>query len=150
MKRCIQKINMTDMIKKVKINKKTTWKNRQMIMISTASINQIDCMKYWNKINNVFKKVNIHNVLIIAANMFKIKIFIIFTIIEKNIANQLIKHQIAWKMNFQFSIIHINETWRKFLIHEIEMIIFENSIDMKLFQNEIETFNWNIKLICEF
>ena len=45
--------------------------------------------------NNAFKKINIHNVLIIAAEMFEIKHFIIFTIIEKNIANQLIKNQIA-------------------------------------------------------
>ena len=66
-----------------------------MIMISTASINRMNCIKYQNKINIVFKKINIHDVLIIAANMFKIKNFIVFTMIEKNIANQLIKHQIA-------------------------------------------------------
>ena len=61
-------------------------------MILTALINQINCMNYQNKIHNVFKKINIYNVLIIAAEMFKIKHFIIFTIIEKNIANQLIKN----------------------------------------------------------
>ena len=66
-----------------------------MIMISTASISQIDCMKYRNKMNNVFKKVNIHDVLIIAAEMSKIKHSIIFTMIEKNIANQLIKQRTA-------------------------------------------------------
>ena len=66
-----------------------------MIMISTASINQINCMKYRNKMNNVFKKTNIHDVLIIAAEMSKIKHFIIFTVIEKNIANQLIQNQIS-------------------------------------------------------
>ena len=37
----------------------------------------------------------------------------------------------------------------RFLIHEIETTIFENSIDMKLFQNEIETFNQKIKLVRE-
>ena len=137
----IQKINLIDMIKKIKIDEKTIWKNRQMIMISTISINQINCMKYQNKMNNVFKKINIHDVLIIAAEMSKIKYFIIFTMIEKNIANQLIQNQIAWKKNFQFLIIHIDKTWRKFLIHKIKTIIFKNSIDMKLFQNEIETFN---------
>ena len=146
----IQKINMIDMIKKVKIDEKTAWKNRRMIMISTTSINQINCMKYRNKMNNVFKKINIHDVLIIAAEMFKIKHFIIFTMIEKNIANQLIKNGIAWKKNFRFSIIHIDETWRKFLIHEIETIIFDNLIDIKLFQNEIEIFNQNVKLIRKF
>ena len=66
-----------------------------MIMISTASISQIDCMKYRNKMNNAFKKINIHDVLIIAAEMFKTKHFIIFTMIEKNIANQLIKQRTA-------------------------------------------------------
>ena len=66
-----------------------------MIMISTASINQINCMKYQNKMNNVFKKINIHDILIIAAEMFKIKHFIIFTMIEKNIANQLIENRIT-------------------------------------------------------
>ena len=138
------------MMKKIKIDEKTTWKNRRMIMISTASINQINCMKYRNKMNNVFKKINIHDVLIVAAEMSKIKHFIIFTVIETNIANQLIQNRIAWKKKFQFSIIHIDETWRKFLIHEIETIIFENSTDMKLFQNEIETFNQNVKLIRKF
>ena len=82
--------------------------------------------------------------------MFKIKHFIIFTVIKTNIANQLIQKRIAWKKNFQFSIIHIDETWRKFLIHEIETIIFENSINMKLFQNEIKIFNQNVKLIRKF
>ena len=91
----IQKINMTDMTKKIKIDEKTTWKNWQMIMISTTSINQINCMKYRNKINNAFKKINIHNILIIAANIFKTKNFIIFTMIEKNTASQLIKNRIA-------------------------------------------------------
>ena len=81
-----------------------------MIIISTASINQINCIKYPNKMNNVFKKINIHNVLIIAAEMFKIKHFIIFTMIEKNTANQLIENRITGKKNFQFSIIHIDET----------------------------------------
>ena len=66
-----------------------------MIMISTASINQINCIKYQNKMNVVFKKINIHNVLIVAANLFKIKNFIISTMTEKNMANQLIKYQIA-------------------------------------------------------
>ena len=66
-----------------------------MIMISTTSINQINCMKYQNRINNVFKKINIHDVLIVAAKMFKIKHFIIFTMIETNIANQLIQNRIA-------------------------------------------------------
>ena len=56
-------------------------------MISTTSINQIDCMKYRNKMNNVFKKINIYDVLIIAAEMFKIKHFIIFIVIETNIVN---------------------------------------------------------------
>ena len=104
-----------------------------MIMILTASINQINCMKYRNKINNIFKKINIHDVLVIAAEMSKTKHSIIFTVVEKNTANQLIQNQIAWKNQFQFSIIYIDETWRKFLIHEIETIIFENSTDMKLF-----------------
>ena len=59
----IQKINIIDMIKKVKIDEKNSMKkNRQMIMISTAPINQINCMKYQNKMNNVFKKINIHNI----------------------------------------------------------------------------------------
>ena len=120
-----------------------------MIMISTTPINQINCMKYPNKINNVFKKINIHDVLVITAELFKTKNFIIFTVTKKNTANQLINHQNAWKKDFQFLIIHIDKTWREFLIHEIEMIIFKNSIDMKLFQNEIETFNQNVKLIRE-
>ena len=64
-------------------------------MISTASINQINCINYQNKMNNVFKKINIRDVLIIAAEMCKIKHFIIFTMIKKNVANQLIKNQIA-------------------------------------------------------
>ena len=118
-----------------------------MIMISTTSINQINCMNYRNKMNNVFKKINIHDVLIIAVEMFKIKHFIIFTMIEKNTANQLIENRVTWKKNFQFSIIHIDETWREFLIHEVETIIFDNSTDMKLFQNKIETFNQNVKLV---
>ena len=81
-----------------------------MIMISTASINQINCMKYRNKMNNAFKKINIHDVLVIAAKMSKIKHFIIFTMIEKNIANQLIENRATWKKDFQFSIIYIDET----------------------------------------
>ena len=145
----IKKINMFDMIKKIKIDEKTIWKNRRIIMISAASINQINWMKYRNKINDIFKKINIHDVLIIAAEMFKMKHFIIFTVIKKNITNQLIQNRIAWKKQFQFSIIYIDETWRKFLIHEIKTIIFENSTDMKLFQNEVETFNQGVKLIRE-
>ena len=81
-----------------------------MIMISTAPINQINCMKYRNKMNNVFKKINIHDVLIIAAEMSKTKHFIIFTVVEKNTANQLIENRATWEKNFQFSIIHIDET----------------------------------------
>ena len=81
-----------------------------MIMISTAPINQINCMKYRNKMNNVFKKANIHDVLVIAAEMSKIKHFIIFTVAEKNTANQLIQNRTAWENQFQFSIIHIDET----------------------------------------
>ena len=98
------------MIKKVKIDEETAWKNRRMIMISTASINQINCMKYRNKINNIFKKINIHDILIIGAEMFKTKHFIIFTMIEKNTANQLVENRIIWEKNFQFSIIYIDET----------------------------------------
>ena len=64
-------------------------------MISTASISQIDCMKYRNKMNNALKKVNIHDVLVIAAEMSKTKHSIIFTMAEKNIANQLIKQRTA-------------------------------------------------------
>ena len=45
--------------------------------------------------NNALKKANIHDVLIVAAEMSKIKHFIIFTMVEKNIANQLIENQIA-------------------------------------------------------
>ena len=45
---------------------------------------------------------------------------------------------------------NIDETWREFLIHEVETIIFDNLIDMKLFQNEIEIFNQNVKLIRKF
>ena len=116
-------------------------------MISTAPTNQINCMKYRNKMNNALKKVNIHDVLVIAAEMSKTKHFIIFTVAEKNIANQLIQNRTAWKKEFQFSTIHIDETWRKFLIHEVETIIFKNSTDMKLFQNEVETFNQDVKLI---
>ena len=86
---------MTDMIKKVKIDEETAWKNRRMIMISTASINQINCMKYRNKMNNALKKINIHDVLFIAAEMSKIKHFIIFTVIKKNTANQLIENRIT-------------------------------------------------------
>ena len=52
-------------------------------------------MKYRNKMNNALKKVNIHDVLVIAAEMFKIKHFIIFMMAEKNIANQLIKQRTA-------------------------------------------------------
>ena len=63
-----------------------------MIMISIASINQINCINYRNKMNNAFKKINIHDVLIVAAEMSKIKHFIIFTMIEKNTANQLIEN----------------------------------------------------------
>ena len=64
-----------------------------MIMIPTAPINQINCMKYQNKMNNALKKANIHDVLVIAAEMSKIKHFIIFTMAEKNIANQLIENR---------------------------------------------------------
>ena len=64
-------------------------------MILTALINQINCMNYENKMNNIFKKINIYNILIIAAETFRIKYFIIFTIIEKNIAKQLIKNRIV-------------------------------------------------------
>ena len=88
----IQKINTTDIIKKIKFDEKTTWKNRWMIMISTTSINQIDCMKYQNKMNNIFKKINIHDVLIITTEKFKTKNFIVFTIIEKNTTKQFIKY----------------------------------------------------------
>ena len=49
-------------------------------------------MNYRNKMNIVFKKVNIRDVLVVAANLFKIKIFIIFTMTEKKTASQLIKH----------------------------------------------------------
>ena len=52
-------------------------------------------MKYQNKMNNAFKKANIHDILIIAAEMSKIKHFIIFTVTEKNTANQLIENQIT-------------------------------------------------------
>ena len=137
------------MVKKAKIDEKATWKNRRMIMISTTPINQIDCMKYRNRMNNALKKANIHDVLIVAAEMSKTKHFIIFTVAETNIANQLIQNRTAWKKKFQFSIIHIDETWREFLVHEVETAIFENSTDMKLFQNEVETFNQSVKLIRE-
>ena len=50
-------------------------------------------MKYRNKMNNVLKKIKIHDVLVIAAEMSKIKHFIIFTMIEKNTANQLIENR---------------------------------------------------------
>ena len=86
---------MTDMAKKAKIDEKTAWKNRRMIMISTTPISQINCMKYRNKMNIAFKKVNICDVLVVAADLFKIKNSAIFTITEKNTASQLIKHQIA-------------------------------------------------------
>ena len=67
-------------------------------------------MNYRNKINNAFKKINIHDVLIVAAEMSRIRHFIIFTMIEKNIANQLIENQIANEKKLQFSIIHIDKT----------------------------------------
>ena len=67
-------------------------------------------MKYRNKMNNALKKVNIHDVLVIAAEMSKTKHFIIFTVAEKNTANQLIKQRTAWEKDFQFSIIHIDKT----------------------------------------
>ena len=41
------------------------------------------------------KKINIHDVLVIIAEMFKTKNFIIFTIVKKNTAKQLIKYQNA-------------------------------------------------------
>ena len=118
-----------------------------MIMISTAPINQINCMEYRNKMNNALKKANIHDVLVIAAEMSKIKHFIIFTVAEKNTANQLIENRVTWEKDFQFSIIHIDETWREFLIHGVETTIFDNSTGMKLFQNEVETFNQDVKLV---
>ena len=66
-----------------------------MIMIPTAPINQINCMKYRNKMNNALKKANIHDVLVIAAEMSKTKHFIIFTVAEKNTANQLIENRVT-------------------------------------------------------
>ena len=130
----IQKNSMIDMITKIKIDEKTAWKNRRIIMISTASINQINCIKYQNKMNIVFKKINIYNVLIVATSMLKIKIFIIFTMIkkktsqinwlniklhEKKIFNFqsfiLIKHdENFWYMKLKRSFSKIRLTWNCF------------------------------------
>ena len=45
--------------------------------------------------NIALKKANIHDVLVIAAEMSKIKHFIIFTMTEKNTANQLIENRVT-------------------------------------------------------
>ena len=129
------------MTKKIKIDEKTAWKNRWLIMISKTSINQIDCMKYQNKMNNAFKNVNIHDVLIITTELSQTKNFIIFTMIEKNTANQLINHRKIWKKNFsifnhthRWNMTKIFDTWnwndhfRKFDWHKI-----------------VSIWNWNIQ-----
>ena len=57
-----------------------------------SKTNQIDCMEYRNKMNNALKKSNIHDILIITAEMSKTKNSIIFTVTKKNTANQLIQN----------------------------------------------------------
>ena len=88
--------------------------------------------------------------MIITAGLSKTKNSIVFTVAENNTANQLIENRKSWKNEFEFSIIYENNTWYEILIHEIETAIFNNFNDMKLFKNEIETFNKNVKLIKFF
>ena len=107
-------------------------------------------MNYRDKMNNVLKKHNIQPILIITTELSKTKNSSVFTVAENNTANQFIEIRKSWKNEFEFSIIYENNTWYEILIHEIETAIFNNFNDMKLFKNEIETFNKNVKLIKFF
>ena len=109
-------------------------------MIFQFITNSIDCMEYRDKMNNALKKANIHNILIIAAGLSKTKNSIIFTVDENNTADQLIEKRTAWKKKFDFVVIHKNELWHEFLVHDIDITIFGSINDMSLLK-KIEIFN---------
>ena len=82
-----------------------------MMMISKNPINEINCINYKDKMNNVLKKHNIQNILIITIELSKTKNFIVFTIAENTTINlSKIENHEKMNSNFQSYIKTIHDT----------------------------------------
>jgi sulfatase maturation enzyme AslB (radical SAM superfamily) len=72
-------------------------------------------------------------------NLSKTENNIVFTMFEKNTANQLIQCRSVWKSEFSIKLIQENEIWFEYIVHDVEIAAFDKS--MNRFQKEIETYN---------
>ena len=72
---------------------------------------------------------------------------VVFTTVENSNVDQLIECKSIWEHLFEFQSVRKNEIWFETIVHDIDIIVFDNITDMKLLKNEVEMFNQNYKLI---
>jgi hypothetical protein len=121
-----------------KLNETIQWKSRRMIMFSINFVNEINSSDCRDRMNKRLKDEKI-DILITMINLFRTKNSIVFTVSEKNTANQLIKCKSVWESEFSIKSIQEDEIWFEQIIHDVEIVAFNNS--MNRFQKEIETYN---------
>jgi hypothetical protein len=137
-KNIIKMTNQKIKAQTTKLNETIHWKSRRMIMFSKNAVNEINSTEYKDKMNQKLRDEKI-NILITMINLSQIRNSIVFTIFEKNIANQLIQCRSVWKNEFFIKSIQEDEVWFERFVHDVEIASYDNS--MNEFQREIEAYN---------
>ena len=99
------------------------------------------------KINNVFKNVNVNVIITIIAKTITKSNNIIIKILKKNLANDLMKHQHISQPIVKLAKTITNKIWHKILAHGINVRFVMNMHALKM---NIEKFNSKMKLANDF
>jgi hypothetical protein len=114
-------------------------------MFSENLVTKINSLECRDKINKKLQDAKI-DILIISINLSRITNSIIFTVSEKNTADQLIQCWLIWENKFSVKSIQEDKVWFERIIHEIEIVSFNDS--MSRFSKEIELYN-NVTFVRE-
>jgi hypothetical protein len=117
-----------------------------MIMFSKNSVNEINSSECTDRMNKRLKNEKI-DILITMINLSRTKNNIVFTVSEKNTANQLIQCRSIWESEFSFKSLQEDKVWFDRIVHDVEIAMYDNS--MNDLQKEIETYN-DLTLAREF
>ncbi len=128
-----------------KLNETIQWKSRRMIMFSKTSVTEINSSECRDKMNKRLQDAKI-DILITLINLSRTGNSIVFTVSEKNTADQLIKCRSIWKNEFSVKSLQEDEVWFERIVHDVEIASFDDT--MTRFRKEIELYN-NVTLARE-
>jgi isochorismate hydrolase len=100
-KNIIKNTNQRNKAQIAKLNETLQWKSRRMIMFSKNFVNEINSSECRNRMNKRLKNEKV-DILITMINLSRTKNSIVFTVLEKNTANQLIQCRSIWESEFSF------------------------------------------------